>query len=125
MQNIHLNQTTETLSHSCIDRLKEWLEKQSDKEKEREQRRQERLARRRAMPNHKFDDPVYDQQRTQLAESQEQALSEGIMELNAGSEMILYMFPLKPLLRPLRVLIWFISTTQISKFNYSTLEIFK
>ena len=29
------------------------------------------------MPNHKFDDPVYDQQRIQLAESQEQALTEG------------------------------------------------
>ena len=58
-------------------RLKEWLAKQADKEREREQRRQERMARRRAMPNHKFDDPVYDQQRNLLAESQEQALLEG------------------------------------------------
>lgn len=64
--------------------LKEWLAKQTDKEREREEKRQERLARRRAMPNHKFDDPTYDQQRSQLAESQEQALLEGLKKSQAG-----------------------------------------
>lgn len=73
------DQSTETRNvlHFHVNRLKEWLAKQSEKEHEREQRRQERLARRRAMPNHKFDDPTYDQQRALLAESQEEALNEG------------------------------------------------
>ncbi|WAR18738.1 SDE2-like protein [Mya arenaria] len=58
--------------------LKEWLAKQSDREKERERRREERMARRRAMPNHKFEDPTYDQQRALLAENQEDALQQGL-----------------------------------------------
>ncbi|XP_060555346.1 splicing regulator SDE2-like [Ruditapes philippinarum] len=58
--------------------LKEWLGKQAEREREREEKRQERLARRRAMPNHKFDDPLYDQQRSLLAENQEDALQTGL-----------------------------------------------
>jgi hypothetical protein len=59
--------------------LKEWLGKQAEREREREEKRQERLARRRAMPNHKFDDPLYDQQRSLLAENQEDALQTGLL----------------------------------------------
>lgn len=57
--------------------LKEWLGKQAERERERDEKRQERIARRRAMPNHKFDDPLYDQQKSLLAENQEDALQAG------------------------------------------------
>lgn len=59
-------------------RLKDWLGKQAEREREREQKRQERIARRRAMPNHKFSDPVYDEQKALLAEMQEDALQTGM-----------------------------------------------
>ncbi|XP_045187140.2 splicing regulator SDE2-like [Mercenaria mercenaria] len=63
--------------------LKEWLGKQAEREREREQKRQDRIARRRAMPNHKFDDPLYDQQRSLLAENQEDALQTGLKKFVA------------------------------------------
>ena len=58
-------------------RLKEWVAKQAEKEKEREEKRKERMERRRAVPNHKFDDPLYDKQRTVVAENQVDALQIG------------------------------------------------
>ena len=61
--------------------MKDWLGKQAEREREREEKRQARLARRRAMPNHKFEDPVYDQQRQLLAENQEDAIQKGISGL--------------------------------------------
>lgn len=58
-------------------RLKEWVAKQAEKEKEREEKRKERMERRRAVPNHKFDDPLYDKQRAVVAENQVDALQIG------------------------------------------------
>lgn len=58
--------------------LKEWVAKQAEKEKEREEKRKERMERRRAVPNHKFDDPLYDKQRVVVAENQEDALQIGL-----------------------------------------------
>ena len=58
--------------------MKEWLSKQTDKEKEKEERRRERWERRKAMPNHKFDDPLYDQQRAKVSENLEDALQKGL-----------------------------------------------
>lgn len=65
--------------------LKEWITKKAQKEKEREQQRQERIARRRAMPNHKFDDPNYEKQRALVAENQEDALQKGLMKAKPSS----------------------------------------
>ena len=53
------------------------MAKKVEKDREKEQRRQERMARRRAMPNHKFDDPVYEKQRELLSENQDDALQKG------------------------------------------------
>ncbi|XP_052270817.1 replication stress response regulator SDE2-like [Dreissena polymorpha] len=61
--------------------LKDWLAKQADREREKEEKRQERLARRRALPNHKFEDPTYEQQRSQLAENLDDALQTGLKKL--------------------------------------------
>lgn len=58
--------------------LKEWVAKKAEKEKEREEKRKERMERRRAVPNHKFDDPLYDKQRAVVAENQEDALQIGL-----------------------------------------------
>ncbi|XP_060080304.1 splicing regulator SDE2-like [Ylistrum balloti] len=60
--------------------LKEWIGKKAQKEKEEEEKRQERLAKRRAMPNHKFDDPQYDQQKNLVAENLENALQKGLQK---------------------------------------------
>ncbi|KAL4238347.1 silencing defective protein Sde2 [Mactra antiquata] len=61
--------------------LKEWLGKQAEREREKELKRQERIARRRAMPNHKFSDPLYDEQKALLAEMQDDALQTGIKKV--------------------------------------------
>ncbi|XP_048734619.1 splicing regulator SDE2-like isoform X2 [Ostrea edulis] len=58
--------------------LKDWVAKKAEKEKEREEKRKERMERRRALPNHKFDDPVYDKQRAVVAENLEDALQIGL-----------------------------------------------
>ena len=58
-------------------RLKEWLSKKVSQEKERDRERQERIARRRALPNHKFDDPLYDQQKQIVSENQQDAFTQG------------------------------------------------
>ncbi|XP_033733809.1 replication stress response regulator SDE2-like [Pecten maximus] len=60
--------------------LKEWIGKKAQKEKEEEEKRQERLAKRRALPNHKFDDPQYDQQKNLVAENLEDALQKGLQK---------------------------------------------
>ncbi|KAK3093783.1 hypothetical protein FSP39_020170 [Pinctada imbricata] len=65
--------------------MKEWLSKQSQREKEKEERRRERWERRKAMPNHKFDDPLYDQQRAQVFENLEDAVQKGLSKSQAAS----------------------------------------
>lgn len=62
-------------------RLKEWVAKKAEKEKEREEKRKERMERRRAVPNHKFDDPLYDKQIAVVAENQEDALQIGKLSI--------------------------------------------
>ena len=64
-----------------LQRLRDWVGKQAEREKERETRRQERLERRKAMPNHKFDDPKYEEQKSQVAEQLEDALQTGSLGL--------------------------------------------
>lgn len=44
------------------------------------------------MPNHKFDDPVYDQQKQLLAENQEDALQKGIIWEIAFDVIFLLLF---------------------------------
>ncbi|XP_061174579.1 splicing regulator SDE2-like [Saccostrea echinata] len=58
--------------------LKEWVAKKAEQEKEREEKRRERMERRRALPNHKFEDPLYDKQKAVVAENQEDALQTGL-----------------------------------------------
>lgn len=65
--------------------LKEWIGKKAQKEKEEEEKRQERVARRRALPNHKFDDPQYDQQKNLVAENLEDALQKGLQKAQTMS----------------------------------------
>ncbi|XP_021353664.1 protein SDE2 homolog isoform X1 [Mizuhopecten yessoensis] len=65
--------------------LKDWLGKKAEKEKEEEEKRQERLAKRRALPNHKFDDPQYDQQKNRVAENLEDALQKGLQKTHTSS----------------------------------------
>lgn len=68
-------------------RLKEWVAKKAEKEKEREEKRKERMKRRRAVPNHKFDDPLYDKQRAVVAENQEDALQIGKLSIQNLGEI--------------------------------------
>ncbi|XP_046559856.1 replication stress response regulator SDE2-like [Haliotis rubra] len=58
-------------------KLKDWLSKQADREREKEEKRQERLARRRACPQHNFDDPKYVAQRSKVADDLDDALQTG------------------------------------------------
>ena len=58
-------------------RLKEWLGKKAEKDRERAREKQERRERRLAMPNHKFEDEDYHEQRKKVAENQEDALLQG------------------------------------------------
>lgn len=58
-------------------RLKEWIGQKAEKDKQREIEKQERRERRRAMPNHKFEDETYHEQRKKVAENQEDAILQG------------------------------------------------
>ncbi|KAK3597350.1 hypothetical protein CHS0354_034593 [Potamilus streckersoni] len=60
--------------------LKEWLAKQAERERERQQQKEERISRRRALQNHKFDDPKYDKQKSLVAENQMDALQTGLQK---------------------------------------------
>lgn len=60
--------------------LKEWLAKQAERERERQQQKEERISRRRAVQNHKFDDPKYDKQKSLVAENQMDALQTGLQK---------------------------------------------
>ncbi|KAL3874042.1 hypothetical protein ACJMK2_037106 [Sinanodonta woodiana] len=62
--------------------LKEWLAKQAERERERQQQKEERISRRRAVPNHKFDDPNYDKQKSLVAENQMDALQTGLQKFH-------------------------------------------
>ncbi|XP_067659963.1 splicing regulator SDE2-like, partial [Haliotis asinina] len=64
--------------------LKDWLSKQADREREKEEKRQERLARRRACPQHNFDDPQYVAQRSQVAEDLDDALQTALVRDKTG-----------------------------------------
>lgn len=59
-------------------RLKKWIAKQADAERGREQRRKERLARMLVVPKHEFNDPNYYKQRSQITDTVEDALSQGL-----------------------------------------------
>ncbi|XP_074657004.1 splicing regulator SDE2-like [Tubulanus polymorphus] len=59
-------------------KLKEWISKKADREREKEEKRKERFERRRAVPNHKFDDPQYDQQKAKVKDNLEDALQAGL-----------------------------------------------
>ena len=63
-------------------RLKEWLGKKAEKDRERAKEKQERRERRLAMPNHKFEDEDYHEQRKKVAENQEDALLQGLQKVN-------------------------------------------
>lgn len=58
-------------------RLREWVSKQADRERDKEDRRRERMARRRAVPKHNFNDPVYEEQKSKVSEDLDDALQEG------------------------------------------------
>ncbi|XP_062568418.1 splicing regulator SDE2-like [Saccostrea cucullata] len=61
--------------------LKEWVAKKAEQEREREEKRRERMERRRAVPSHKFEDLLYDQQKAAVAENQEDALQTGLQRV--------------------------------------------
>ncbi|CAG2235402.1 Replication stress response regulator SDE2 [Mytilus edulis] len=63
-------------------KLKEWIGQKAEKDKQREIEKQERRERRRAMPNHKFEDETYHEQRKKVAENQEDAILQGLQKVN-------------------------------------------
>ncbi|XP_071078596.1 splicing regulator SDE2-like [Haliotis cracherodii] len=65
-------------------KLKDWLGKQADREREKEEKRQERLARKRARPQHNFDDPKYVAQRSKVANDLDDALQTALDQDKTG-----------------------------------------
>ncbi|CAC5378617.1 Replication stress response regulator SDE2 [Mytilus coruscus] len=63
-------------------KLKEWIGQKAEKDRQREIEKQERRERRRAMPNHKFEDEIYHEQRKKVAENQEDAILQGLQKVN-------------------------------------------
>ncbi|XP_076097825.1 splicing regulator SDE2-like [Mytilus galloprovincialis] len=63
-------------------KLKEWIGQKAEKDKQREIEKQERRERRRAMPNHKFEDETYHEQRKKVAENQEDAILQGLQKVS-------------------------------------------
>lgn len=57
--------------------MADWLKKHSEREAEKEQQRAERLQRKLREPEHRFSDPLYQQQCHQLAERLEDSVIKG------------------------------------------------
>lgn len=59
-------------------RLADWIAKKADREREKEERRQAKLEKLRSEPKHYFVDPKYDKQKSKVAESLDEAITQGI-----------------------------------------------
>lgn len=59
-------------------KLADWISKKADREREREERRQAKLEKLRSEPKHYFVDPNYDKQKSQVADSLDEAITQGI-----------------------------------------------
>ncbi|XP_071833132.1 splicing regulator SDE2-like [Apostichopus japonicus] len=59
-------------------KLADWIAKKADREREKEERRQAKLEKLRSEPKHYFVDPKYDKQKSKVAESLDEAITQGI-----------------------------------------------
>ena len=72
--------------HFLFHRLAEWVKNKADAEAERERRRKKKLERMARDPKHYFVDSNYDQQKQDVSESLEEAVTKGenvLMQLNS------------------------------------------
>lgn len=73
-------------------RLADWIAKKADREREKEERRQAKLEKLRSEPKHYFVDPKYDKQKSKVAESLDEAITQGISKQSAWLKYSLLFF---------------------------------
>lgn len=81
-------------------RLKKWIAKQAEREREKAERKRLRLERMRAAPHHEFHDSSYDKQRSNLAETISDSLSQGLQKKRKGEPINLKSKVAKPAVKP-------------------------